>query len=115
MAREALLSDGGDDRATRRRTMLVVSGFGLLHGLGFATALGEVGVPDAERLPGLVFFNIGVELGQLTFVTGVLGLFALARAAGQGTAFRQAALYGAGIIGCFWLIERVSSFSAALA
>ncbi len=115
MAREALLSSGTDDSATRRRYMIIVGAFGLLHGLGFATALGEVGVPDAERLPGLVFFNIGVELGQLAFVTGVLGLLALARAAGQGTAFRQAALYGAGILGCFWLIERVTSFSAAIA
>lgn len=115
MAREALLSDGTDTSATRHRYLIVVGCFGLLHGLGFATALGEVGVPETERLPGLVFFNIGVELGQLTFVTGVLGLFALAKAAGQGTAFRTAALYGAGIIGCFWLIERVTSFPAVLA
>lgn len=111
MAREALLSDGRDDDAMRRRYIIVVGAFGLLHGLGFATALGEVGVPDDERLPGLVFFNIGVELGQLAFVAGMMGLVALARAVGQGAAFRQVALYGAGIIGCFWLIERTSSFA----
>lgn len=111
MAREALLSPGGEDDAMRRRYMVVVGAFGLLHGLGFATALGEVGVPDGERLPGLVFFNIGVELGQLAFVAGMMGLAALARAVGQGVAFRQVALYGAGIIGCFWLIERTSSFA----
>lgn len=115
MAREALLatSPGTEDRATRARYMVVVGGFGLLHGLGFATVLGELGVPPDERVPGLIFFNLGVEAGQLAFVLGVLGLGALARRFGQARAFRLAALHGAGIVGAFWLFERVAGFSAA--
>lgn len=117
MAREALLATnpGGEDRVTRARYLVVVGGFGLLHGLGFATALGEAGVADAERIPGLIFFNLGVEAGQLAFVAVVLALGAAARAVGQGPAFRLAALYGAGIIGSFWLFERLAGFAAAAA
>ena len=119
MAREALLAKteavGREDRRTRARYMVVVGAFGLLHGLGFATALGEAGVPHDERLAGLVFFNLGVEAGQLAFVLVILTLGALARAIGQAQAFRLAALYGAGIIGSFWLFERLAGFAAPIA
>ncbi|MFZ4688838.1 MAG: HupE/UreJ family protein [Polymorphobacter sp.] len=115
MAREALLSKDSEDRAARTRHMVVVGGFGLLHGLGFATVLGEIGVTHDERVPGLIFFNLGVEAGQLAFVTGVLGLGALAQRFGQAQPFRLAALYSAGIIGTFWLFERVAGFGAAAA
>lgn len=46
----------------------VVFGFGLLHGLGFASVLGEFGLPEAQFIPALIGFNIGVEIGQLTVV-----------------------------------------------
>lgn len=50
---------------------LIVFGFGLLHGLGFAGALSELGIPDNHFFSALVGFNIGVELGQLTFAFAV--------------------------------------------
>lgn len=46
----------------------VIFGFGLLHGLGFASVLGEFGLPDGQVIPALIGFNIGVELGQLTVI-----------------------------------------------
>lgn len=49
---------------------LIVFGFGLLHGLGFADVLREMGLPRDEFLPGLVSFNVGVEIGQLTVIFG---------------------------------------------
>ncbi len=52
---------------------LVIFGFGLLHGLGFASVLGEFGLPENQFIPALIGFNIGVELGQLT----VIGFMAL--------------------------------------
>ena len=55
------------DRLTRWRPA-VVFGFGLLHGLGFAGVLGELGLPDQERLVALVTFNAGIELGQLAVI-----------------------------------------------
>ena len=57
------------DRLTRWRPG-VVFGFGLLHGLGFAGVLGELGLPDQERLLALVTFNAGIELGQLAVILG---------------------------------------------
>ncbi|WP_292266811.1 HupE/UreJ family protein [Marivita sp.] len=46
----------------------VIFGFGLLHGLGFASVLGEFGLPDGQVVPALIGFNVGVELGQLTVI-----------------------------------------------
>ncbi|MDE8653588.1 HupE/UreJ family protein [Novosphingobium album (ex Liu et al. 2023)] len=117
MAREAIMvrADGVVSPAQRRREMAVVAGFGLLHGLGFATVLRELGVAPGERASGLLFFNAGVELGQLLFVCAVLAIMAIANALGQREPVRRAALYGAGIIGCFWAIERVAGFSLGMA
>jgi hypothetical protein len=60
-----------------RRTWLVAFGFGLVHGFGFAGALGELGLPADARLAALVGFNAGVELGQLATVAAVLPLLYL--------------------------------------
>lgn len=54
-------------KCTRRRTAVVFA-FGLLHGLGFAGVLRDLGLPRADVLPALVSFNIGVELGQLAVI-----------------------------------------------
>ncbi|MEZ0496942.1 HupE/UreJ family protein [Sphingomonas sp. IW22] len=117
MAREAIRAGGGHVATHReyRRQLAVVAGFGLLHGLGFATVLRELGVLPDERLSGLLFFNAGVELGQLAFVSAVLAVMALAGRVGQQQRVRMAALYGAGITGCFWMIERVAGFTPGLA
>lgn len=64
-----------------RRAWVVGFGFGLIHGFGFAGALGELGLPTTTRLLALLGFNAGVELGQLVVVCAVLpGLFLLRRA-----------------------------------
>lgn len=55
-----------------RKPWLVAFGFGLLHGLGFAGALSQIGLPPQEVPVALVFFNVGVEIGQLVFVAGIL-------------------------------------------
>lgn len=113
MAREAIRAkeEDGNDPSKRRRQLAVVAGFGLLHGLGFATVLRELGVAPQERLSGLLFFNGGVELGQLIFVACVLAMMKVAEILDRDRWVRQAALYGAGIIGCFWMIERVAGFT----
>jgi hypothetical protein len=111
MAREALLAREPMPMATLLpRHMVVVSLFGLLHGLGFASALGELGVAQAERLPALLFFNIGVEVGQLVFVAAMAVLMAGLRAIALATPARAMALYGVGVLGCFWAFERVTGF-----
>jgi hypothetical protein len=112
MAREALLADDAG-KASPRRQAIVTTGFGLLHGLGFASALSEIGVSAQERVAGLLFFNIGVETGQLLFVAVVIAVMAAAARAGCASQLRTAALYGAGIMSSVWLFERVLGFAAA--
>jgi len=107
MAREVLLARRSPaDAGPTRRHVAVVAGFGLLHGLGFASALGDLGVSAAERITGLVFFNLGVEAGQLMFVALVSIIVLLARSVRVLQPLRIAALYGAGILGLFWTFDR---------
>lgn len=102
---------------TQRHTWIVAFAFGLLHGMGFASALASIGLP-ADAVPeALLLFNIGVELGQLTFILTMMGLafFALRFLAGRrwGDAMlrRGPALVANAIGGlaAFWLIERTYS------
>lgn len=112
MAREALLArTAAAESESHARGTTVVVVFGLLHGLGFASALSELGIQPAERWPSLLFFNIGVEMGQVLFVLAVTALFAALRPPRLRQALRLTALYCAGIVGVFWLGERIASFS----
>jgi len=100
--------EGLHDRATaaRRYPWLVAAIFGLVHGLGFAGVLNDLGLPRDSSALALVLFNVGVELGQLA---AVLLAFGLARVAGerlQRPALRQLACYGLGSAGAAWCIER---------
>jgi hydrogenase/urease accessory protein HupE len=99
--------------------------FGLLHGFGFASALGEIGLPRGELAAGLAFFNIGVELGQLAFIAAaallVLGSRMARRRASlaRGSApvpvasgsLRPALVgaYALGIPAAYWCIERTAA------
>jgi hypothetical protein len=102
-----------------RRPALVASLFGLAHGAGFASALGEIGLPQTARIPALLFFNIGVEAGQVALLAGALLLLALSRRfAGAfhrqlvGATAQRIIAYGVGIVAAFWTIERsIGAFS----
>jgi hypothetical protein len=110
VAREGLLARAESQRnQSVSRAALVVVVFGLVHGLGFASALGELGISPGERWPALLFFNLGVEIGQVVFVAALLALGIAMRPAVAATA-RTVALYGAGIVGSFWLVERVAGY-----
>jgi hypothetical protein len=86
----------------------VVFGFGLLHGLGFASVLGEFGLPEDAFFPALIGFNIGVELGQLA-VIAVAALLLWTWAARQDW-YRAAVVIPASLaiaaVGGFWVVER---------
>ncbi|WP_424286598.1 HupE/UreJ family protein [Eudoraea sp.] len=60
------------DSLTYRYPIAVSSSFGLLHGFGFAAVLSDIGLPQIEVVTSLLFFNVGVELGQIIFVLGIL-------------------------------------------
>ena len=74
LAGELVRADRGDESLTIRKPWLVSFGFGLLHGLGFAGALVALGLPRADVPLALLFFNIGVEIGQILFVAAVLAV-----------------------------------------
>ncbi len=102
----------GQEGLTARAPWLVAFGFGLLHGLGFAGALSEVGLPARHIPVALLFFNVGVEVGQLAFIAAVLGLMALARwiRFARPRWADMAIPYAVGSIAMFWVIERVAAF-----
>ncbi len=88
---------------------LVIFGFGLLHGLGFASVLAEFGLPDAQFLPALLGFNVGVELGQLTVVGVAYALFGFWFWGHPKYRGRVAipASFTIALIGAYWFAERV--------
>ena len=80
-------------------------GFGLLHGLGFAGALAEIGLPENSQLLALFLFNVGIEIGQLAIITFVLGFLTIARVRYQQVLY-QLPLFLTGSIASYWFIER---------
>jgi hydrogenase/urease accessory protein HupE len=80
--------------------------FGLLHGLGFAGALGEAGVPSREIPLALLCFNVGIELGQLLVVLAALVLGRALVAAGLPARLRALPAYAIGSLAAFWCFER---------
>lgn len=115
MAREAIVSARASaamsgEATIRLRYLAVVVAFGLLHGLGFASALGELGIGTEERIAGLVFFNVGVEIGQLLFVVAVALVMWALRLLRIGRPASTALLGLAGSVGAFWTVERVAGF-----
>ena len=97
---------------TERYPWVIAFIFGLFHGLGFAGALSEIGVPQHEVPLALFMFNVGVETGQLLFIAAVLSLMALLKRlpvnAPQG-AWRLLT-YSIGGVAAYWTIDRVMSF-----
>lgn len=87
---------------------VVAFAFGLLHGFGFAGALSEVGVPQHAVPLALLFFNVGVELGQLLFIAALFGLAWLVRlsALRVPAIWPRAVAYAVGSVAAFWVVER---------
>lgn len=116
------IARGDATTLTYRYPVLVASSFGLLHGFGFASVLREVGLPAAELPTALLFFNVGVEIGQVIFVLIIFGLAAAVRAAGRRvhTGLESFSLsdgrtglvtaYAVGAVASFWTLERVVAF-----
>ncbi|HTG04999.1 MAG TPA: HupE/UreJ family protein [Bradyrhizobium sp.] len=120
---EILNARRGKPSVTTRLPWLVAFSFGLLHGFGFAGALAEVGLPQHAIPVALLFFNVGVEVGQLIFVAVVLSLIRLLLHAAsqllepalvQRTFDRLdvTVAYTIGVVAAYWLVERTTAFFA---
>ena len=104
-----------------RYPVAVSTTFGLLHGLGFAAVLRDIGLPQTELPTALLFFNIGVEIGQILFVLTLLAAFFLVRPlfnrlltaddeTVHWTSLTTPASYIIGGIASYWLIDRIAGF-----
>jgi len=91
---------------TRTRPSVVAFLFGLVHGLGFAGALSELGLPRAALGRALVSFNVGVELAQLAIVGALFLLSRITLAGERATKVRRATCYVLGAAGAYWLFDR---------
>ena len=89
--------------------IIVVFLFGLIHGMGFASALNEIGLPRNAFITSILSFNVGVELGQITVILLVFGL--LISWAGKKTWYRKRIIYPLSIliacVAAFWTIQRI--------
>ncbi|WP_020411748.1 HupE/UreJ family protein [Microbulbifer variabilis] len=118
LAAEIINAGHSRDRNTLswRFPAIVASGFGLLHGFGFASALTGLGLPHDQKLVALISFNAGVELGQLVFVLFVLLLTYMVKLiflrwgfsvySLRGLMPSTSAVYPVGVVSGYWLIER---------
>jgi len=112
LAVEVVRKNAGQLTLSERYPWLIAFTFGLVHGLGFAGALYEIGVPQNAVPLALLMFNVGVETGQILFVVTVSMLLAGLHRLHVHTALNleRAAPYAIGGVAAFWTIDRVSSF-----
>lgn len=107
-----LARDGpqGTGRPTwmHRHPWAMALGFGLLHGLGFAGALREVGLPAGEIPMALLSFNLGIEIGQLAFVLALLALVPWIQHLPVRLP-RRSSVYGMGSLAAFWVFQRAAA------
>jgi len=101
---------------TAKSPWLIAFTFGLLHGFGFASALNQVGLPKSAIPAALLFFNVGVEIGQLLFIASVFAVIALVEKAARRSGVVQPAWawrvppYAIGTVAMFWVIQRIAAF-----
>ena len=88
-----------------RRPWLMAMAFGLLHGFGFAGALSSLGLPPRDVPLALLFFNLGVEAGQIAFVTAML---LIGRLIPWPRSLSRVPGYAIGVVAMLWMIERVA-------
>lgn len=99
-----------NEEARTRDAVILAFAFGLVHGLGFAGGLAEIGLPDRSIPAALAGFAAGVEMGQVAFLAFVLALFAFARRMPRvGPRLYRAATLAVGGVGACWFFERVQS------
>ena len=109
VAIEGLRYRQGHESLSTRHPWVVAFGFGLLHGFGFAGALTRLGLSPETIPAALLFFNVGVELGQLVFVILVLGVLWAHRTlqASVPRVTQPAAMYAMGAVAIVWFIDRM--------
>jgi hydrogenase/urease accessory protein HupE len=116
------IAKGNQDSLTHRFPVVVAASFGLLHGFGFAAVLRDIGLPQTELPTALLFFNVGVEIGQILFVFALLAAFFILRPAFvqllrsardsdvHWSSLTMPASYLIGTVASYWMIDRIAGF-----
>jgi hydrogenase/urease accessory protein HupE len=116
VAAEIMHSRQGNPGLTEKYPWVVAFTFGLLHGFGFAGALAQIGLPQSSIPIALLFFNVGVEIGQLFFIASVITAIALGRWIARCFNVRRPAWalalppYAIGGAAAYWVIQRIAAF-----
>jgi hypothetical protein len=115
VASEIVRARKGQSGLTERWPWAISFTFGLLHGFGFAGALSEVGLPQKAIPVALLFFNAGVEVGQLIFIAAMSAIAILARQVARKITLPRPAWawrippYAIGAVAAFWFLQRISA------
>ena len=116
------IARGNTKSLTHRYPIAVSSSFGLLHGFGFAAVLRDIGLPQTELPTALLFFNVGVEIGQILFILALLAAFFVLRPVlvpvlrstqdhtVHWRSLTTPASYVIGSMASYWMIDRISGF-----
>ncbi len=111
LAAEIIRDQKGIPTLTSKKPWLVAFTFGLLHGLGFASALNETGLPQRHIPLALGFFNVGVEVGQIAFIAVAVIFIKLISVKKKWPLWvKKLPAYAIGSTASFWVIERVLAF-----
>ncbi len=112
LAIEIIRRRDGQVGLTAKRPYLVSFGIGLLHGLGFAGALADLGLPKGQELAALFLFNVGVEAGQFAIIAAALlaGFIGYRLAPKLTRPTATLATYAIGTIAAYWVIERILGY-----
>ena len=109
LAREIVIAGRNGSSLVQRVPWVVALIFGLFHGLGFAGSLREIGLPGTDLPVALLFFNLGVEVGQLAFVGLIVAAQGLSARAGWAAVPRveRSIGYSLGALATVWLCDRL--------
>lgn len=106
LARELAQEESRRSALTQSSPLIMASLFGLLHGMGFAGALSDIGLPSDTLWLALLLFNVGIEVGQLAIIAVMAAvMWVLAKWSGSRQLVRYAA-YGMGSMAVYWTIDR---------
>ena len=110
LAPEIIRARRGGTSLTIRHPWVAAFAFGLLHGTGFASGLATLGLERSALLGALVFFNVGVEIGQLSFIAAALSLWRLLRLVPftWPAPLRAAPTYAIGVLGAAWAFQNAA-------
>ena len=106
LARELVQDESERSRLTLGRPWVMAFIFGLLHGLGFAGALSDIGLPEDDLWFSLLLFNVGIEVGQIAVILVLAALVWLLSRMRWQKHFSTTAAWGMGCVAAFWTIDR---------